>query len=103
VQGLEADSKNFRSTGLVLPGVFEGVENEQALGMIHSGANTDGDCLAVAGSVDGCSWSAEAGGQVVFFDDACVLAENNGAFDQVAELAGIARPGVLVHAGEHIG
>ena len=49
VEGLQADAENLRGAGLVLPGGFEGAQNQQPLGLVHGGADAHRDHAGIGG------------------------------------------------------
>src|SRR5215471_15468935 len=97
VQRLEADAENFSRARLVVVRGFKGLQDQQAFGLIDSGADTEMDRIGIVHwrSRDGLpkSWWK------VLSLDVRTRANNHRTFECVAQLTHIPRPGMRLKRG----
>src|SRR5882672_8955786 len=90
VQGLEADAKNFRGPGLVVPGGGQGLENQHLFRLADRGADAQSDAVGIPGRL-AAACLTEVRRQMAWLDQR-TLADDDRPFQGVPQFAHVAGP-----------
>src|SRR5450432_1871860 len=99
MQGLQANAEDFGGARFVVVRGFESFHNQQTFGFTHGGANANANRIRIVGGrAEGDL--PEARRQVLGLDHRS-FANDHGALQRVAQLANIARPGMVAKGVQH--
>src|ERR1700761_4237216 len=104
MQGLEADSEDLCRAGLVVPGGFEGLEDEHALGVIDRAADFYMNAAVVEGgsAIVTTDKPLSKGRRKVARFEITIFAQNDRALDGITQFADIAGPVMRHEAIQHL-